>query len=64
MIEAAGSGMFTVKFYNLYGMNGDQLPIWNSFLDGKLSVEQITKQLQDLTDAVRNDDSIEKIEIK
>lgn len=64
MIEAAGTGMFTVKFYNLYGMNGDQLPIWNSFLDGKSSVEQITKQLQDLTDAVREDDSIEKIEIK
>ncbi|GAA5148934.1 N-acetylglucosamine/diacetylchitobiose ABC transporter substrate-binding protein [Microbacterium pseudoresistens] len=64
MIEAAGSGMFTVKFVNLYGMNSDQLNIWNSFLDGQLTVEQITKQLQDLTDAVRNDDSIEKIEIK
>lgn len=64
MIEAAGSGMFTLKFVNLYGLNSDQLNIWNSFLDGKLTVEQITKQLQDLTDAVRNDDSIEKIEIK
>ncbi|WP_110590530.1 N-acetylglucosamine/diacetylchitobiose ABC transporter substrate-binding protein [Microbacterium suaedae] len=61
MLEAAGQNVFTVKFINLYGMNSDQLPIWNSFLDGKMSVEEITKQLQDLTDRVREDDSIEKI---
>ncbi|MBN8423722.1 N-acetylglucosamine/diacetylchitobiose ABC transporter substrate-binding protein [Microbacterium esteraromaticum] len=64
MIDAAGSGMFTIKSFNLYGMNSDQLPIWNSFLDGKMSVAEITKQLQDLTDRIRNDSSIEKIEIK
>ncbi|GGD68671.1 N-acetylglucosamine/diacetylchitobiose ABC transporter substrate-binding protein [Microbacterium murale] len=64
LLAAAGDNVFTIKFYNLYGMNGDQLPIWNSFLDGKMTVEEITKQLQDLTDKVRNDDSVTKIEIK
>lgn len=64
MIAAAGTGMFTIQSFNLYGMNSDQLPIWNSFLDGKMTVADITKQLQDLTDKIRNDSSIEKIEIK
>ena len=64
MIAAAGSGMFTIKSFNLYGMNSDQLPIWNSFLDGKMTVAEITSQLQALTDKIREDSSIEKIEIK
>lgn len=64
MIAAAGSGMFTIQSFNLYGMNSDQLPIWNSFLDGKMTVADITKQLQALTDKIRDDSSIEKIEIK
>ncbi|MFB7249353.1 N-acetylglucosamine/diacetylchitobiose ABC transporter substrate-binding protein [Microbacterium sp. NPDC056234] len=64
MIAAAGTGMFTIKSFNLYGMNSDQLPIWNSFLDGKMTVAEITSQLQALTDKIREDSSIEKIEIK
>ncbi|WP_193598576.1 N-acetylglucosamine/diacetylchitobiose ABC transporter substrate-binding protein [Microbacterium sp. YJN-G] len=64
MLAAAGENVFTIKSFNLYGMNSDQLPIWNSFLDGKMTVAEITKQLQDLTDKIRNDSSIEKIEIK
>ncbi|WP_406247652.1 N-acetylglucosamine/diacetylchitobiose ABC transporter substrate-binding protein [Microbacterium sp. M] len=64
MIAAAGTGMFTIKSFNLYGMNSDQLPIWNSFLDGKMTVAEITTQLQALTDKIREDSSIEKIEIK
>lgn len=64
MIAAAGTGMFTIKSFNLYGMNSDQLPIWNSFLDGKMTVAEITSQLQALTDKIREDSSIEKIEIE
>lgn len=64
IIDAAGSNVFTIKSTNLYGMNGDQLPIWNSFLDGKMDVATLTKQLQALVDKVREDDSINKIEIK
>lgn len=64
LLEAAGSNVFTIKSTNLYGMNSDQLPIWNSFLDGKMDVATLTKQLQALVDKIRNDDSITKIEIK
>ncbi|WP_309129590.1 N-acetylglucosamine/diacetylchitobiose ABC transporter substrate-binding protein [Microbacterium sp.] len=64
LLAAAGDNVFTIKSFNLYGMNSDQLPIWNSFLDGKMSVEEITKQLQALTDKVREDSSVTKIEIK
>ncbi|MFD5214510.1 N-acetylglucosamine/diacetylchitobiose ABC transporter substrate-binding protein [Microbacterium sp. NPDC058345] len=64
LLAAAGENVFTIKSFNLYGMNSDQLPIWNSFLDGKMSVEEITKQLQALTDKVREDSSVTKIEIK
>ncbi|WP_344817631.1 N-acetylglucosamine/diacetylchitobiose ABC transporter substrate-binding protein [Microbacterium soli] len=64
MLAAAGDNVFTIKSFNLYGMNSDQLPIWNSFLDGKMTVAEITSQLQALTDKVREDDSVTKIEIK
>ncbi|MBN9156210.1 MULTISPECIES: N-acetylglucosamine/diacetylchitobiose ABC transporter substrate-binding protein [unclassified Microbacterium] len=64
MLDAAGENVFTIKSTNLYGMNSDQLPIWNSFLDGKMTVAEITKALQDLVDKVRNDSSVTKIEIK
>ncbi|MGB4135214.1 MAG: N-acetylglucosamine/diacetylchitobiose ABC transporter substrate-binding protein [Microbacterium sp.] len=64
MLEEAGDNVFTIKSTNLYGMNSDQLPIWNSFLDGKMTVEEITKQLQGLVDKVREDSSVTKIEIK
>lgn len=64
LLDKAGDNVFTIKSFNLYGMNSDQLPIWNSFLDGKMDVATLTKQLQDLTDKIRNDSSIEKIEIK
>ena len=64
LLDKAGDNVFTIKAFGLYGMNSDQLPIWNSFLDGKMTVAEITKALQDLTDKIRNDSSITKIEIK
>ena len=32
MLEAAGSNIFSWNFVLLYGMNTDQLVVWNSFL--------------------------------
>lgn len=63
LLDAAGSDVFVVKFTVYYGMNTEQLPIWNSFLSGDKSVEELTSDLQDITDRVREDDSIEKIEV-
>ncbi|WP_417554138.1 N-acetylglucosamine/diacetylchitobiose ABC transporter substrate-binding protein [Microbacterium sp.] len=64
MLKAAGDNVFTIKSTNLYGMNSDQLPIWNSFLDGKMTVADLTKQLQGIVDKIREDSSVKKIEIK
>lgn len=64
MLESAGENVFSIRANTLYGMNSDQLPIWNSFLAGDMTVAEITKQLQALVDKVREDSSITKIEIK
>ncbi|CAM3541069.1 N-acetylglucosamine/diacetylchitobiose ABC transporter substrate-binding protein [Isoptericola cucumis] len=63
MLSAAGSDIFTFNFVNTYGMNPEQLPIWNSFLDGKKSVADLTSELQAITDRIRDDDTIDKIEV-
>lgn len=64
MLEAAGSDIFTWNFVDLYGTNKDQLVVWNSFLDGKLDTAGLTAELQKITDKVRNDSSVKKIEVK
>jgi N-acetylglucosamine transport system substrate-binding protein len=63
LLSAAGTDVFTWKFVDLYGMNPDQLVPWNSFLAGKLDVAGLTKALQEITDKVREDDSIKKIQV-
>jgi N-acetylglucosamine transport system substrate-binding protein len=63
LLSAAGSDVFTWKFVDLYGMNTDQLVIWNSFLAGKADVAALTAGLQKITDKVREDDSIKKIKV-
>ncbi|WP_449374281.1 N-acetylglucosamine/diacetylchitobiose ABC transporter substrate-binding protein [Arthrobacter psychrolactophilus] len=64
MLEKAGKDIFTWNFIDTYGMNGDMLVPWNSFLDGKLDVAGLTKALQSITDKVAADDSVKKIEVK
>ncbi len=64
MLEAAGENVFSWNFVDLYGMNTDQLVVWNTFLQGGSSVAELTKGLQGITDKVANDDSITKVEVK
>ena len=64
MLDAAGENIFTWGFVDLYGTNADQLVVWNTFLDGKSDVATLTSSLQAITDKVREDDSVNKIEIK
>ncbi|HYI52745.1 MAG TPA: carbohydrate ABC transporter, N-acetylglucosamine/diacetylchitobiose-binding protein, partial [Microlunatus sp.] len=64
MLGEAGQDIFSWQFVDYYGMNKDQLVLWNSFLDGKSSVADLTKGLQGITDKVANDSSVTKIEIK
>jgi N-acetylglucosamine transport system substrate-binding protein len=63
MLEAAGSNVFSWNFVLLYGMNTDQLVVWNTFLGGGSSVAELTKGLQQITDKVAKDDSIKKVEV-
>jgi N-acetylglucosamine transport system substrate-binding protein len=64
MLDGAKKDIFTWNFIDLYGMNGDMLVPWNSFLDNKLDTAGLTKALQDITDKVANDSSVKKIEVK
>ncbi len=64
MLEAAGENIFTFNFVSTYGMNADQLTVWNSFLDGSFGVDELTSRLQEITDRVANDDAVEKIEVQ
>ncbi|HZA30957.1 MAG TPA: N-acetylglucosamine/diacetylchitobiose ABC transporter substrate-binding protein [Propionibacteriaceae bacterium] len=63
MLEAAGSKVFSWNFVDLYGMNTDQLVVWNTFLGGGSSVAELTKGLQEITDKVAKDDSIKKVPV-
>jgi N-acetylglucosamine transport system substrate-binding protein len=63
LLEAAGSNIFSWNFVDLYGMNTDQLVVWNSFLAGDADVAKLTKGLQAITDKVANDDSIKKVQV-
>lgn len=60
MLGDAGENVYTWRFNAFYGMGREHVTAWNSFLDGSLDVAGLTKTLQDTTDAVRNDDAIEK----
>ncbi|WP_028279391.1 N-acetylglucosamine/diacetylchitobiose ABC transporter substrate-binding protein, partial [Arthrobacter sp. H5] len=63
LLADAGSDIFDWKFNTLYGMNPDQLVVWNTFLSGESDAAALTAGLQEITDRVRNDDSIEKVEV-
>jgi N-acetylglucosamine transport system substrate-binding protein len=63
MLDAAGSDTFNYQFVDYYGMNTDQLVVWNSFLSGQTDVAGLTKGLQDITDKVANDSSVKKLTV-
>ena len=63
MLDAAGSNTFNYQFVDYYGMNTDQLVVWNSFLSGQTDVAGLTKGLQTITDKIANDSSVKKPQI-
>jgi N-acetylglucosamine transport system substrate-binding protein len=50
MLDAAGQNIFDWEFASLYGLNTDQLVIWNSFLSGQATAAQLTTQMQAISD--------------
>lgn len=63
MLENAGTNVFSWNFVDLYGMNTDQLVVWNTFLQGGSSVAQLTSSLQAITDKVANDSTVQKVTV-
>ena len=63
MLDAAGTNVFNYQFVDYYGMNIDQLVVWNSFLSGQTDVPGLTKGLQTITDKVANDSSVKKLKV-
>jgi N-acetylglucosamine transport system substrate-binding protein len=63
MLGAAGSNIFNYQFVDYYGMNIDQLTVWNSFLSGQTDVAGLTSGLQKITDKIANDSSVKKLQI-
>lgn len=64
MLNDAGTDVFSWSFIDLYGLNTDLLVLWNTFLQGGSDVATLTKGMQDITDKVRNDDSVDKVTVK
>jgi N-acetylglucosamine transport system substrate-binding protein len=63
MLDAAGNNVFDWEFASLYGMNTDQLVVWNSFLSGAIDAGALTSGLQQINDKVANDSSVKKIKV-
>jgi N-acetylglucosamine transport system substrate-binding protein len=63
LLEAAGTNIFSWIFVDYYGMNTDQLVLWNSFLSGKSDVSALTSGLQGITDKVAKDSKVKKIAV-
>ena len=63
MLDAAGANIFSWNFVDLYGMNPDQLVLWNTFMQGGSDVATLTKGLQSISDKTAKDDSIKKVPV-
>ena len=63
VLDKAGEDSFTHSFVDVYGLNTDMLVVWNSFLSGELDVAGLTQGMQDITDKVREDDSVVKVTV-
>lgn len=61
MLSAAKDNVFSIKFFDFYGLNGDSLDPWNQFLSGSIDAAGLTTAMQSITDKVANDSDIEKL---
>ena len=64
MLSDAGANTFGIRFTTYYGMNKEQLVLWNSFLAGQSDAATLTTELQKISDRVKNDSSVKKITVE
>lgn len=63
LLNEAGTDVFGWKFHDFYGMGTQHVSEWNSFLDGKRTVAEMTKNLQAISDKVADDSSVAKFKV-
>lgn len=63
MLDAAGDGTFNHSFTQLYPFGEPSNVAFNSFLAGDMSVQELTQAMQRVSDQVREDDAITKVEV-
>lgn len=64
MISDAKDNVYTYNFTEWYGLGTDLKPLWTSFLNGDKTAEQVREESQKLIDKIREDDKIEKFDVK
>lgn len=64
MLKDADKNVFALRSNTYYGLNKEQLVIWNDFLAGKADVAELTKTMQKITDKAAKDTSVKKITVK
>ncbi|PWH07785.1 carbohydrate ABC transporter, N-acetylglucosamine/diacetylchitobiose-binding protein [Brachybacterium endophyticum] len=64
MISDAGTNTFTFNFSDWYDMGPDTVTQWTEFLSGGISAEQLREKQQKMFDKIREDDSIDKFDVK
>ncbi len=63
MLKAAGNNIFDYRSIVYYGLNKDNLVVFNSFLEGKTTADEARKQLQEIVDKAANDPNVKKLEV-
>lgn len=63
LLKAADTNTFTWRFISFYGLNKENLVVFNSFLEGQKSADVARKELQAIVDKVANDPNVKKLEV-
>lgn len=64
MIKAAGDDVFTFSFVDWYNLGPDTVKLWTSFLNGDIGADEVREKSQGLIDKIREDDKVEKFDVK
>jgi N-acetylglucosamine transport system substrate-binding protein len=63
MLDQAGNNVFGWRFITYYGLTKANLVVLNSFLEGKMSVADLTRSLQDIVNKAANDPNVKKMPV-
>jgi N-acetylglucosamine transport system substrate-binding protein len=64
MIDEAGDNTFSFNFSDWYNLGPDTVTQWTEFLSGGIGADELREKQQKMFDKVREDDSIDKFDVK